>query len=140
MMHTIQMHVWYMQCDWTCIVYTCECKAMTIMMEQYMCIGYKRDQPLPPSRFADPVTEEEIIEHRQSAVPKKTNEDTKYCTKVWKNWCKERHQHYQCQIPPFEDITNHQLQQWLIRFVLEVRKKEARDSDAYLQWNCSSPS
>ena len=58
---------------------------------------------------------------------KKTNEDTKYCTKVWKDWCKERHQHYQCQIPPFEDITNHQLQQWLIRFVLEVWKKDGSE-------------
>ena len=39
MMYTIQS-VWYMQCDWTCIVYTCECTAMIIMVEQYICIGY----------------------------------------------------------------------------------------------------
>ena len=70
------------------------------------------DQPLTLSRFAAPVTKEEILEHRMNAVPKRTNEDTKYCCKVWQDWCKDLVLNYQYQIPSsLENITNHQFQQ-----------------------------
>ena len=53
----------------------------------------------PPSRFAAPVTDDEVLERRESAIPTKTAEDTKYCTKVWQQWSDNRNQTHNSQIP-----------------------------------------
>ena len=75
-------------------------------------------------RFAKPTTEEEIIAMRKRAIPEKTVKDTKYCVSVWEEWCKHREETTSCTIPSLNSITLSDLQFWLVRFILEVRKKD----------------
>ena len=78
-------------------------------------------------RFAPPKTDREIQEVRNKGIPKKTLEDTKYCVKVWEEWCSYRRQTCRDTIPPLQCIVPSQLQHWLTRFVLEVRKKNGAE-------------
>ena len=78
-------------------------------------------------RFAPPKTEQEIQEARIKGIPKKTLEDTQYCVKVWEEWCSYRRQVCQDTIPPLQSIEASQLQHWLTRFVLEVRKRNGKE-------------
>ena len=81
----------------------------------------RTNQPRPHGQFARPVADEEITRMRAAA------QDTKYCTNVWFEWsnyCREVHS---SQIPPLTEITPPQLQYWLTRFVLEVRKKNSTE-------------
>ena len=76
-------------------------------------------------RFAAPKTEEEVKQARQARIPKKTQTDTRYCIRIWKSWSEHRNSVEKNELVP-EDITTldcEQLQYWLSRFVLEVRKK-----------------
>ena len=84
---------------------------------------------LPPttSRFAAPVSEEEIRRRRESAVPKKTSDDTRYCIRVWEEWCKYRTIHYGSHIPLLSTISLSELQHWMTRFVCETRKKDGSE-------------
>ena len=94
---------------------------------------HNRNQPHPSTstvqapRFATPISDEDIVQRRKSAVPKKTNEDTKYCTKVWEEWCQYRREYHHSDIPTLHHITRTQLQHWLTRFVLEVCKKDGTE-------------
>ena len=85
-----------------------------------------RHQPTS-SRFAPPISDEDIVQRRKSAVPKKTNKDTKYCTKVWEEWCQYRREYHHSNIPTLHHITRTQFQHWLTRFLLEVRKKDGTE-------------
>ena len=42
--------------------------------------------PTPKSRFAAPKTARDIQEARRQGVPKKTQQDTSYCVRVWEQW------------------------------------------------------
>ena len=89
----------------------------------------KRAQP--PSNhsrtFAAPKTEEEIRNARAKGVPSKTIEDTKYCVNLWNEWKRYRQQTLGDSIPDLTDLSRSQLQHWLTRFVLEVRKKDGSE-------------
>ena len=37
--------------------------------------------------FAAPVTEEDIQQAKQNAVPKSTQRNTEYCVRMWEEWC-----------------------------------------------------
>ena len=74
------------------------------------------------SRFAPPKTEAEIIIARKTGIPKRTQQDTKYCTKVWDKWRQHRQQTTGVQIKSL-DLPPTELAHWLTRFVLEARKK-----------------
>ena len=92
--------------------------------EQYEENSLKSNSAQMP-RFAVPKTEEEVQQARQARVPKKTQIDTRYCTKIWKNWSEYRNSVEKNELVP-DDITmlnSEKLQYWLSRFVLEVRKK-----------------
>ncbi len=54
-------------------------------------------------------------------LPKKTLEDTQYCVKVWQDWCEYRQQVCGNHID-LKTLQHCQLQHWLTRFVLEVRR------------------
>ena len=87
-------------------------------------------QPRPSStssRFATPITEEEITEKRKSAIPDKTKKDTQYCISVWEEWREHRRQTTSSTIPPLNSITPSELQYWLLRFIHEVRKKNGSE-------------
>ena len=62
--------------------------------EQYEENSLKSNSAQMP-RFAVPKTEEEVQQARQARVPKKTQIDTRYCTKIWKNWSELIH----CSLP-----------------------------------------
>ena len=74
-------------------------------------------------RFAQNVTDEEIEHARERAVPAKTVADTKYCIGLFEAWRKHRMETTNSDIPTMTDMTTHEMQYWLTRFVLEVRKK-----------------
>ncbi|XP_065902920.1 zinc finger MYM-type protein 2-like [Dysidea avara] len=74
-------------------------------------------------KFAKPVTKEDIATTMQSAIPKKTQRDNKYCYTLWKEWVTHRAMATGEVIPLLCNITAEELQHWLCSFVLEVRKK-----------------
>ena len=79
--------------------------------------------PINSSRFAPPKTEAEIIMARKAGIPKRTQQDTKYCTKVWDEWRQHRQQTTGVQIRSLHLLPPTELAHWLTRFVLEARKK-----------------
>ena len=82
----------------------------------------------PSSHFAPPMSESEVQQARVSAVPKETQKDTAWCIKVWNEWKEARNISSEEKIPT--DICNlspQQLQHFLSRFVLEVRKKDGME-------------
>ena len=86
------------------------------------------DEPAPPPpRFAALVNDEEIQKRRTESVPKNTAQDTLYCTRVWQEWGNHHGTAHSTAIPPLSAITPAQLQYWLTRFVLEVRKKDGTE-------------
>ena len=80
-----------------------------------------------PSRFAAPKTEEDIKSIKLNGIPKKTQDDTQYCLRVWEEWCKYRRNSCGDNIAPVTEMQPLQLQYWLIRFILEVRKKDGAE-------------
>ena len=83
--------------------------------------------PSTTSRFAVPVSEEEICRRRTNAVPKKTSDDTRYCIKIWEEWSRFRTADYGSHIPPLSSISLCELQHWMTRFVCEIRKKDGSE-------------
>ena len=75
------------------------------------------------SHFVQPVTDEEIKCAQEGAVPANTVADTKYCIGLFEAWNKNRMDRANTDIPAITDMTTHEMQYWLTRFVLEVQKK-----------------
>ena len=78
-------------------------------------------------KFAASKTDEDISRERLQGVPLKTQEDTKYCVSVWKEWCAHQAETYGDSIPALEDISISEFQHWLICFILEVRKRDGTE-------------
>ena len=97
--------------------------------------------------FAVPKSDQEILDARVSGIPKKMQEDTQYCMRLWKEWCKYRQQNFGNCIPGLTELPPRDLQHWLTRFILEVRKKDGSEFAPdtlhhiccgimrYLRWN-----
>ena len=79
---------------------------------------------LQPVVFAQPKTDKEIVQARAEGVPVKTQQDTKYCVGLWEEWREHRNQTTAANIAPHTQLNHSELQHWLTRFVLEVRKKK----------------
>ena len=87
-------------------------------------LGWSRSQS--SGRFAKPVTEEDILQNIQSAIPSNTRRSTTWGVKIWDSWVDYRRS-LGTEIPPsLEEITNDELNQWLSRFVMEVRNKSGQ--------------
>ena len=80
---------------------------------------------LSSSRFAPPMTDNEVVQSRQSGIPQATQRDTKYYLSVWEVWRKQRHHVCKTSIPELNTRSTTQLSMWLTRFVLEARRKES---------------
>ena len=80
--------------------------------------------PTLKSRFAAPKTARDILEARRQGVPKKTQQDTSYCVRVWEQWRNYRKETCGNIILALTDIIPSNLQHWLNYFVLKVRKKD----------------
>lgn len=97
--------------------------------------------------FAPVKTDTEIELARAKGVPKKTQEDTKYCVNLWDAWTRYRLETTGATIKPLSKLSRKELQHWLTRFVLEVRKKDGSQFSPnslhhiccglmrYLRWN-----
>ena len=105
------------------------------LLSQTQNLSEKQAPPIkwaqPPSNhspmFATPKTEEEICNARAKGVPSKTIEDTKYCVNLWNEWKRDRQETLGGSIPDLTELSRSQLQHWLTRFVLEVRKKDGSE-------------
>ena len=75
------------------------------------------------SRFAAPRTDLQVEQAKHTGIPKKTLQDTKYCVSLWQKWVQHREVTNNDTIPELEQISKIELDYWLSRFVLEVRKK-----------------
>ena len=104
--------------------------------EQYEESCLKSDS-VQMSRFAVPKIEE-VKQARQARVPKKTQIDTRYYTRIWKTWSKCRNSMVENESVP-EDVTmlnNKKLQYWLsLRSEKEVRLRiPSQHSPSHLLW------
>ena len=87
----------------------------------------------PSSRlFAEPKSDEEVIQARESAIPSKTRQDTAYCVRLWDAWANFRNQRpgtSSSYVPSLPNIADNPsaLQYWLSRFCLEARKKDGSE-------------
>ena len=77
--------------------------------------------------FAKPVSSKEIAETMQSGVPKKTQEDSKYCANLWDEWAIHRAKTTGDMIPYLKNIKVEELQHWICAFILEIRKKDGSE-------------
>ena len=68
-------------------------------------------------RFAPPKTA------REAGIPHKTEQDTRYCKKVWDQWREHRMKTTGVNIAPLHHLSLAELAHWLTNFILEVRKK-----------------
>ena len=57
------------------------------------------------SRFADPMSEEDVAKARRASVPKKTQADTKYCMRLWNDWSAHRSSRASSDLETVPDIT-----------------------------------
>ena len=72
--------------------------------------------------FAPPISNKDITEAMQNAVPEKTQRDNKYCVNLWEEWVSYRAKTTGAVIPHLKNITFEELQHWLCAFVLEIKK------------------
>lgn len=72
--------------------------------------------------FAPVKTDKEIEDARAGGVPAKTMADTRYCVGLWDAWREYRATKNGDKIQELAELSNEELQYWLIRFVLEVRR------------------
>ncbi len=54
-----------------------------------------------PYRYASPKNQADIEIARQSAIPKKTQDDTEWCMRVWREWSLQRNVATTEQLPTF---------------------------------------
>ena len=74
-------------------------------------------------RCASPKTAAEVARARQTGIPSKTQQDTRYCVKIWKEWRIHRIHTTGVNISPRNQLSLSDLAHWLTHFILEVRKK-----------------
>ena len=79
------------------------------------------------TRFAPPKTNADIERGRIDSVPKKTQQDTKYCCKLWDSWREYRQSIAPENIPLLRDMTTEEINHWLSRFVVEARKTDGSE-------------
>ena len=46
--------------------------------------------PTKQKRFGDPLTLDDVAQATKAAVPKKTQQDTRWCVGIWNEWCEQR--------------------------------------------------
>jgi len=74
-------------------------------------------------KFALPKTDDKVVEARKSGIPIKTQKNTEWCFSIWEEWRQYRNKATYAGIAPIELLDKSQLNYWLSRFILEVRKK-----------------
>ena len=91
-------------------------------------VQLRDDESVQPKRFADPVSEKEILDMIKSAVPQSTKLSTTWSANIWQDWLEYRQSKGDEDVPPpLVGINNDQLGYWLPRFVLEVQNKKGSE-------------
>ena len=60
-------------------------------------------------RFAEPKSDEEIAEARAKGIPLKTQQDTKYCVRLWEDWVDHRNSTTGENIAPLVQLSTQEL-------------------------------
>ena len=76
------------------------------------------------TRFAAPVSEEDLLKKITGSIPKATQKSTAWATTTWKDWGTNRQTAGNEFPPKLSEITNERLNYWLSRFVVKVRNKQ----------------
>ena len=80
------------------------------------------------SRFAKPVSDEEIRDLKKQAIPANTQKSTSFAVNVWKEWSSHRRAVNPSDWPAHLLIMNEcELNRWLSRFVLEIRRRDGKE-------------
>ena len=78
-------------------------------------------------RFAKPRSEEQIKIAQEGSVPATTKGATKWAIKLWKDWSASR-KAASADSPPMPHVISlENLNGWLCKFVLEIRRKDGKD-------------
>ena len=72
-------------------------------------------------RYGKPITDQEILEACMKAIPKKTQQGTEYCVRMWNSWRNNRIKQ-DFDIPQLTESDKNIQAHWLARFIIEVRK------------------
>ena len=89
-------------------------------------------------RFAEPVTEADILSNIHKAIPKSTRKTTDWAVKTWKDWAESRKIRDSEDYPPLLDhINNEDLCRWMSRFVFEARNQGGQYPGGTLYSLCS---
>ena len=63
-----------------------DCELDRLLLEASENYEQKHDIAETQQRFAFPKTEKEVVEAKKASVPKKTQQDTNYCVRLWNQW------------------------------------------------------
>ena len=78
-------------------------------------------------RFGPRVTSSQIVALQQTAVPANTKKNTSWAINVWDDWAAYRMRQDPTDCPPFLfTMQLSELNDWLCRFVVEVRRKDGK--------------
>ena len=89
----------------------------------------KKDDVFEENRFAF-VTDKDIINEVEGAVPEKTKKQTRWCYNVFTSWRESRLRRATCEAekpPELCKMTQAELCLWLPRFIFEIRKENGAD-------------
>ena len=80
--------------------------------------------------YASPKGKAAVQSARDASIPTKTKEQTEWAVKVWKEWALARNTRLLSDEEPFSatfcELTVSEMDFWLSRFILEVRKKNGQ--------------
>ena len=79
------------------------------------------------TRFAKPVSDEEIRSHIATAIPRSTAKTKSWAVRLWNLWAQSRAMEDGATPPPLDQITNDSLNFWLSRFVMEIRNEQGEE-------------
>lgn len=82
------------------------------------------------TRFAKPVTDQEVHKAQQKAIPENTKKSTNWAVNVWKAWSAHRRSVNSTRCPSHLFImakNKWELNYWMTRFVMEVRRQDGKE-------------
>ena len=78
-------------------------------------------------RFAEPISESEMLEKIKNAIPQSTKRSTAWAANVWQDWLENRQKSGE-EVPPcLAGIDNQQLGRWFPRFIMEARDQRGNE-------------
>ena len=84
-------------------------------------------KPGPSHRYAPPKSDNDVQLARIAGIPKTTQQDTKYCIRLWEDWRAHRQLTTSVRIGPILQLTTSELEHWMTKFILEARKRDGSE-------------